>query len=111
MRIMTSISIAAMAVSLGSCNSLTADQQAILFRVQQGAVMACGFMPTVETVLSLLGTAIPGGSGVSLAIKAICDAVAPTPPAGVAAAPPHTFGQTVQATTPDGKRVNGMFVR
>lgn len=109
MRTFKSISIGVLAVSLASCGgSLTANQQSLLDQVQQGAVTACGFMPTAATVLGLL---VPGASGVSAAISAICAAVAPSPaPPGVAAAP-RRLGQTLQVTTPQGKTVDGMFVR
>lgn len=98
--------IAAVGLSLASCSTLTASQQAIVDQVQQGAVVACGFMPTVEGVLSLLGV-VPGATEVSGLIKAICGAITPAP-AGVAAA--RRVGAPAQLVV-NGKVVTGVYTR
>ena len=99
-----SVVLAAAAIGISGCTSTGTVDQTKIDQVQQLAVIACGFLPTVETVANLIS---PGVAAVPSAIaQAICDAVRPT----MAAAGRPRMG--APGATYVGKvKVEGQFVR
>ena len=118
MNILRMLSVAALVITLPGCQllqkGLTPEQQAMITQLQQGAIKACGFAPSVESGLALLGTV---GNTVSTGISLLCGAVqASAPPPAPAAktqgllAAPSRAGQPGQVTV-NGVAVSGVYTR
>ena len=80
----------ALTTTLGGCASTggtgggttQTDIQNIIAQVQANTRIACGFVPTVTTILNIIGTAIPAVGVATSIAAAICAAVAPPMMAG-----------------------------
>jgi hypothetical protein len=96
-------------VALGGCATSPSGQPtidpSIQTQIQNGTAAACGFVPTITTVASILASFVGGGPIVGVVgstIKAICDAVAP-PKASLK----RKFGKPMVNGVP----VEGYFIR
>ena len=91
---------------LGACGTnttgLPTDWQALVDQIQAGVAVACGFLPSVASVLALLGMGAPPAI-----VAMICGALSPP---GVAAATPHYPGAK-RTVTVAGKPISGVFLR
>lgn len=92
--------------SCSGANTIPVNLQALITAVQQGVAKACGFLPSVEGVLALIGGLNPVISGVEAAVSAICAALS-TPPLTYATPRVGAPGQVVVK----GVVVTGIFVR
>lgn len=73
--------------------------------VQSATAAACQFLPTAETVADILVTGDPRLDTASAVARAICAALAPQAPAGVAtlfSAPPTVNGVAIRGKPVDG---------
>lgn len=105
-------SVAIPAVALAaSCsglnlNNLPAEWQTIVDDIQQGAAKACAFLPSVKSILALIGGVVPIAGTAAAAIDMICSALV---------TPPLTFGAprvgAPAKLTVKGVTVTGIFVR
>ena len=110
------VAVVACVGMLQGCSTLAAlgVSQATITAIQQAAVTACGFLPTVETVVGIVSggmSAIPGQVA-----SAICAAVAANQaPAGMATGrfgAPTSGPRAIPPNAMVGKTpVQGMFVR
>lgn len=77
--LMGSMALAGCATTPGS--SVPTIDPAVISAVQKDAALVCGFIPTVETVVSIIASFVPGGSAAATiagtVASAICNAVAP----------------------------------
>ena len=91
---------------LGACGTtgggLPPNWQATLDEVLQKVAIGCGYLPTVASVLALIGL-----GPVPLIVSWICDAINPP---GITKATPHYPGQTA-AITVKGVTVSGVYLR
>jgi len=119
-RVVTALFLAS-AVALGGCAGLggggttgggglpsTSDINAIAAQVQNYCRIACGFAPTISTILSILTGGNPGVMTATSISQAICAAIAPPP----AALGRRAFGpRLVKGWTVRPGSVNGVPVR
>lgn len=98
------VSAAALAACGNGTSGIPSNLQAIITAIQQGAAKACGFLPSVEGVLALVGGLNPVIAGVEAAVAAICAALPP------AASLAPRLGVPTQVTV-KGVVIGGMFVR
>lgn len=97
---------AALAVS-GCTGTQSQSTQALITEIQQGAIMACGFAPTIESVLSLIGVFTPGAGLASSIVSALCGALPPK-----AIGPGSTSGAGIRAVVVvKGVTVSGIYTR
>ena len=76
-------------IGLTGCSPSTLDPSTLsaVNSALNTAATGCKFLPTVETVLSLMSAANPTGAGGEAIGEAICKALPPPPPKGTAAFP------------------------
>lgn len=101
---------AALSCGLAGCATTSGTPSIDVGQVQQAAIAACGFLPTVETVVGIIATFATGGAAAPVVAtaegvaEAICSAVVPKAAArrgGAPAAPPAVNGVVI----------HGQFVR
>lgn len=98
----------AASLALASCSTTTdpiPGQPSQIEAVQSAAATACRFLPAAETVAEILASGDPRLTTASAVARAICAALAPQAPAGVAtlfSAPP-----TVDGVVISGERLPG----
>jgi hypothetical protein len=64
------------ALMLGGCATTGGTTSATIVQIQQAAVVACGFLPTVSTVANILVAPTgPAGVAVSMTVEAIAGAI------------------------------------
>lgn len=77
-------------------------------KIQAGAVQACRFEPTFNTVANLIALGVPYLGTITSVVAAICDAVkpvAPTTEMRTGAPPPPPPVPTIQGVKIEGRRV------
>ena len=71
------------ALALGGCTAAQQQTEAqVIAEIQQDAVLACSFLPTVNTVANILAAGVPGLSVASSVAQAICSSVTAATTAG-----------------------------
>lgn len=100
----------AMALSLAACNETavaTVEAQA-----QQAAMVACAFLPTIDTVAALIATNNPAVATGAQIGAAICAAVQNSPAATVAATAPAALLSPTAPSPPVvfGVPIHGRFI-
>lgn len=65
----------ALAIGLGSCSGTSSPPLSLIDQIEQGAIVACGYAPSVVSISAILGSFIPGVGGVGPIVTEICQAV------------------------------------
>lgn len=80
-----------MMLALAGCQTTSESRLGIIQAVQDAATKACGFVPTVNTIVKILNLSLPGLGAATEIAGAICKQVqaqAAIPPGDRAASPP-----------------------
>lgn len=86
---------------LSGCATTGSGDSGIVSQVQAITVQICKFEPTAETIISIVGQAVPGLSAAGAIAKAICNAVGT----------PHMLGARRGVPTVAGIQIHGRFIR
>lgn len=96
------VTVAGLALSLGACATLQSPlgNSNTIIKIQNAAIAACAFLPTAQTIASILAANDPKLATAEAVAAAICAAIQPTAHALIYVAPAVDGVQIVGAFVP-----------
>jgi hypothetical protein len=100
----------AMALSLSACNET--DVATVETQAQQAAMLACAFLPTIDTVAAIIATKNPAVTTGEQIGSAICAAVQNSPAGAIASTAPAALLSPTAPSPPVvlGVPIHGRFI-